>query len=106
MNKLFCGIIMLLGSVLPAHSQNEQPDSTKVNMTKVVEINIAEDPFSPIEPSKIPVSVRNVVAADYPTSKIINAYVNKAKQYKLKIVLENGRSGYLYVDRDGNWIER
>lgn len=109
MEKMFFVVLWLAGSVLTAYTQDKQDkklDSTKANTTNVAEVYFPEDHFSLIQPTKLPLAVQSVVVAHYPTATIKSAYVNKSGQYKLEIVLKDGRSGHLYADRDGNWIER
>lgn len=109
MEKIFFVVFWLAGSVLTAYTQDKQDkklDSIKANTTNVTEAYFPEDHFSLIEPMNLPLAVQSVVVAHYPTAIIKSAYVNKSEQYKMEIVLKDGRSGHLYADRDGNWIER
>ena len=53
----------------------------------------------------MPEAVTAAVSKNYPTATINKAYVNEASQYKLEVSLEDGTSGTLYADAEGNWIE-
>lgn len=86
--------------------QDKNPDSLIADTTYIAKRNNVEDYFLPIEPIHLTKAVQNTIIIHYPTARINKAYVNHAGQYKLEVVLKDGRSGYLYVDKDGNWIER
>jgi hypothetical protein len=45
------------------------------------------------------------VETNYPTAKIDKAYKNDKDQYKLELTLEDGTSGTVYADAEGNWID-
>ncbi|HUH45760.1 MAG TPA: hypothetical protein VLZ54_01300 [Arenibacter sp.] len=109
MGKMFFIILGFMGSVLTAYAQDKQDkelDSISMDSIPLVGIKYLEDSFSLIKPIDVPKAVYDVIRDYYPTATIKSAYVNKSGQYKLEIVLKNGRSGHLYADRDGNWIER
>ena len=61
--------------------------------------------FKEIATADLPTAVSEAVAKNYPTATIDNAYVNEEKQYKLEVSLEDGTSGTLYADENGNWLD-
>jgi hypothetical protein len=63
------------------------------------------DEFTEIATSELPVAVTEAVTKNYPTATINKAYVNEDKQYKLEVSLEDGTSGTLYTDENGNWLD-
>lgn len=99
MKKLVFVLALSLGS-LTAFAQDM--DEAQVDATEAV---AAQDDFSEISASELPEAVTAAVAKNYPTATIDKAYVNEAQQYKLEVSLEDGTSGTLYADENGNWIE-
>lgn len=101
--------LWLLAGFLTACGQGKQDKNHNpiiADTTYIAKRNTGGDHFLPIEPINLTKAVQNAIVTHYPTARINKAYVNHAGQYKLEVVLKDGRSGYLYVDKDGNWIER
>lgn len=80
---------------------NVEPTELKMDETTVV---VAQD-FEEISVSDLPEAVSSAVAKDYPTAKVDKAYKNDQDQYKLDLSLEDGTTGTVYADAEGNWIE-
>jgi protein-disulfide isomerase len=99
MKNLVLVLALSLGS-LSAFAQDKEEAQTVAT-----EVVVAQDEFSEIAASELPEAVTAAVAKNYPTAKIDKAYANEAKQYKLEVSLEDGTSGTLYADENGNWIE-
>ena len=100
MKKLIFAAVLSLGS-LTAFAQDA--DAAQVDATEAV---AAQDDYSEIAVEELPEAVSAAVSKNYPTATINKAYVNEAKQYKLEVSLEDGTSGTLYADENGNWIEQ
>lgn len=98
MKKVIFVFAFLLGSII---TFAQEPEQTEEIATEVV----AQDDFNEIASDELPEAVTEAVAKNYPTATINKAYVNEAKQYKLEVSLEDGTSGTLYADEEGNWIE-
>jgi hypothetical protein len=98
MKKLFFLGALAIGSLSVAAQESDmaQLDATEV----IVEIE-----FKEIATADLPTAVSEAVAKNYPTATIDNAYVNEEKQYKLEVSLEDGTSGTLYADENGNWLD-
>ncbi|MGB5553217.1 MAG: hypothetical protein WBM83_01070 [Flavobacteriaceae bacterium] len=99
MKKLVFVLAMSLGSLTAFAQDAEQAQEV------ATEVVAAQDDFSEIAAEELPEAVTEAVATNYPTAKIDKAYANEAKQYKLEVSLEDGTSGTLYADENGNWIE-
>ncbi|VAW15544.1 hypothetical protein MNBD_BACTEROID03-1877 [hydrothermal vent metagenome] len=69
------------------------------------EVEATQDEFAEVAVAELPEAVTAAVAKNYPTATIGKAYVNEAAQYKLEVSLQDGTSGTLYADAEGNWIE-
>jgi len=102
MKKLVFVLALSLGS-LTAFAQDAEEVQTEA--TDATEVVAAQDDFSEIAAEELPEAVTSAVAKNYPTAKIDKAYVNEEKQFKLEVSLEDGTSGTLYADENGNWIE-
>lgn len=80
-----------------------QESETAMAATEIMEV--AQDGFEAIEIDKLPEAVTTALTKSYPTATIDKASVNDKMQYKLEVSLEDGTTGTLYADEDGNWIE-
>lgn len=100
MKKLiFATVFSLVG--LTAMAQVEVTEET---VNEVSTVNIAQD-FEEINVSDLPEAVTAALASDYPTATVSKAYKNESDIYKLEVSMEDGSSGTLYADAQGNWIK-
>ena len=99
MKKLFFVAALSIGS-LTAFAQN----ATSANVVVTAEVS-AQDNYTEIDSSELPEAVTAAISKDYPTATIKKAFVNKDEQYKLEVASEDGTTGTLLVDKDGNWID-
>ncbi len=99
MKKLMLVAVMAFGT-MTVFAQEEA--NAEAATTEAV---AAQDDFSEVAVAELPEAVTAAVAKNYPTATINKAYVNEAAQYKLEVSLEDGTSGTLYADAEGNWIE-
>ena len=100
MKKLFVVVALAFGS-LTAFAQDAETAVEEVATEAVA----AQDEFSEVAVAELPEAVTAAVAKNYPTATIDKAYTNEAQQFKLEVSLEDGTSGTLYADAEGNWIE-
>ena len=100
MKKLMLVAVMALGT-MTAFAQEVETAVEEVATEAVT----AQDDFTETVVAELPEEVTAAVAKNYPTATIDNAFVNEEKQYKLEVSLEDGTSGTLYADAEGNWIE-
>ena len=99
MKNLILAAVLSLGSLtaFAQEANNGGDQATSVAAT--------QDNFTEVATSDLPEAVTAAVAKNYPTAKINKAYVNDSKQYKLEVALQDGTSGTLYADENGNWID-
>ncbi len=76
--------------------------SNDIPATVVVEV---QEEYSAIDNSELPAAVAEAFTRDFPNAEISKAYVNEEGQYKLEVTQEDGSTGELYADAEGNWIE-
>ncbi|CAM3386030.1 hypothetical protein [Zobellia roscoffensis] len=101
MKKLFITSVFALGS-LTAFAQEEQATEAAETATEAV----AQDAFSEVALEEVPEAVTAMVETNYPGATINAAAKNEANQYKLEVSLEDGTSGALIVDEEGNAVEQ
>ncbi|CAM4300011.1 hypothetical protein ZORO111903_12350 [Zobellia roscoffensis] len=101
MKKLFITSVFALGS-LTAFAQEEQATEAAETATEAA----AQDAFSEVALEEVPEAVTAMVETNYPGATINAAAKNEANQYKLEVSLEDGTSGALIVDEEGNAVEQ
>jgi hypothetical protein len=99
--KKFVLVVALAFGSLTVFAQDAETAVAEVATEQVA----AQDDFSEVAVAELPEAVTAAVAKNYPTATIDKAYVNEAQQFKLEVSLEDGTSGTLYADAEGNWIE-
>lgn len=100
MKKIIVVVALAFGS-LTTFAQDAETSVEEV----ATEAAATQDEFSEMAVAELPEAVTAAVAKNYPTATIDKAYVNEAQQFKLEVSLEDGTSGTLYADAEGNWIE-
>lgn len=119
MKKLFITAVFALGSLTafaqvdettdaqdPATETQEQAteaqDATQDASTQAA----AQDGFSEIAVEEVPEAVTSMIETNYPGATINKAHKNEEGHYKVEVSLEDGTSGALIVDEEGNAIEQ
>ncbi len=98
MKKLLLVAVLVSGSLITF--------AQEANKNLVAQVVATQDTYKEIPAEELPQAVVDAIAKNYPTAKVEKAYVNEAKQYKLELSLEDGTTGTLYADENGNWIEK
>lgn len=78
MKKLILSAVIVLGSLF----MNAEAAISKKSDLNVV---IFQDGFKEIKIDALPVEVKATIEKSYPGSKLVKAYVNSKKQYKVEI---------------------
>jgi len=99
MKKFFYVAAFSLAS-LTAFAQN----TAEANIGATTAVSV-QDNYSEIDSSELPEAVAAAITKDYPTATVNKAYVNKDKQYKLEVALEDGSTSTFYFDADGSPID-
>ena len=99
MKKLLFAAVLSLGSLTAFAQDAEATD--QVAATEAV----AQEEYTAIETSEVPQAVTDALAKNYPTATLDKAFKNEEEHYKLEVSLEDGTSGTLFADKEGNWIE-
>jgi len=101
MKKLFITSVFALGS-LTAFAQEEQATEAQDATTEAV----AQDDFAEIAIEEVPEAVTAMIETNYPGATVNSAAKNEAGHYKVEVSLEDGTSGALILDEEGNAIEQ
>ncbi|HEA20301.1 hypothetical protein LCGC14_1415360 [marine sediment metagenome] len=67
---------------------------------------VAQDDFSEIAIEEVPEAVTSMIETNYPGATMNAASKNEAGNYKVEVSLEDGTSGALIVDEEGNAVEQ
>jgi hypothetical protein len=97
-NLALATVLSFVGITAFAHIENP-----KINMDNSIEI-VSQD-FEEINVADLPEAVTSAVETNYPTAEISKAYKNEEEKYKLDLTLEDGTTGTVYADAEGNWID-
>ena len=122
MKKLFITAVFALGSLTAFAQEAEATEATEAQdaATEVQEEAtdaaaegqeaateaVAQDDFSEIAVEEVPEAVTSMIETNYPGATINGAAKNEAGHYKVEVSLEDGTSGALIVDEEGNAVEQ
>lgn len=98
MKKLIFATALALGSLTAVSA------ATATLHDDIMDVVMEQD-FKEISVSDLPAAVTEALERDYAGATVDKAYVNESEQYKLEVTLEDGTTGTLYADAEGNWIE-
>nr|WP_299344723.1 hypothetical protein [Allomuricauda sp.] len=98
---------LILASVLSfiGFMATAQDGVAEVQTDETTTVIVSAQDFEEISVSDLPEAVVAAVTKDYPTASIDKAYKNASNQFKLELSLQDGTSGTVYADAEGNWIE-
>ncbi|MGB7392960.1 MAG: hypothetical protein WA913_01065 [Pricia sp.] len=123
MKKLFITAVFALGS-LTAFAQEEtttEMEETATEATTETEDAAqdaaaesqeaateaaGQDGFSEVAVEEVPEAVTSMIETNYPGATINAAHKNEMNHYKVEVSLEDGTSGALIVDEEGNAVEQ
>lgn len=98
MKKLILSAAILLGS-LSTFTANAQVQSSPEKATTIAEEN------TEIKLEEVPVAVTDALKKSVPEAKLVKAYINEKKQYKLEVEIGD-KVGSLYAEATGKWIKQ
>lgn len=112
MKKLILSAVILLGS-LSAFAQTTTEEGktlekqttteTTSETTKQAPSQIP-DGYTEVKLEEVPVAILESLKKSVPDAKLVNAYINEKKQYKLKVEVGD-KEGSLDADENGKWIK-
>ncbi|WDF59393.1 hypothetical protein PQ462_22120 [Flavobacterium sp. KACC 22758] len=97
MKKLAISAVIILGSLsIPALAEITP---NKVNTSISVQTEYTE-----VTTDAVPAAVKTALQTAYPNAKLVKAYVNDKKEYKLEISVGDQKAT-VYSDVNGNWLK-
>ncbi|SFD38386.1 hypothetical protein [Flavobacterium phragmitis] len=97
MKKLILSAVILLGAMsVQAHTLTVSEDSK----TTV----IIQSEYTEVAVDAVPAAVKTALQTAYPGAKLVKAFVNEKKEYKLEISVGDQKAT-VYSDVNGNWLK-
>lgn len=92
--------LLAMGTIFNGQAMNTEilRDNTQIN--KVT------DEYKKIKSSELTPPVVEELLKQYPTSKLGAAYKNSKGEFKLIMVLKSGTRRTVYIDSNGNWLNK
>ena len=94
MKNLIVTAVILLGTL----SMNADTAITKTSDVNIINV---QDDYKEIALDALPAEVQATIKNSFPGSKLVKAYVNPKKQYKLEL-LTGESNHYVFTDEKGN----
>lgn len=98
MKKLILSATILLGSL----STFAQATPEETTTTTTTEVKTTEE-YAEIKLDEVPTAVTESLKKSVPDAKLVKAFINEKKQYKLEVEIGD-KVGSLYADAKGKWI--
>jgi len=96
MKKLILAAAIILGS-LSIHATTTEAETVKIA------INV-QDTYKEVAIDAVPAVVKTALEAAYPGAKLVKAYTNEKKEFKLEISVGDQKAT-VYSDVNGNWLK-
>jgi hypothetical protein len=97
MKKLILSAAIILGS-LSIHATTTTQDET----VKIA-VNV-QDEYKEVATDAVPAPVKAALQTAYPNAKLVKAYTNEKKEYKLEISVGDQKAT-VFSDVNGNWLK-
>jgi hypothetical protein len=97
MKKLAISAVIILGSLsIPALAEIT-PNEVNTSISVQTE-------YTEVTTDAVPAAVKTALQTAYPNAKLVKAYVNDKKEYKLEISVGDQKAT-VYSDVNGNWLK-
>ncbi|MGN7810150.1 hypothetical protein [Flavobacterium sp. 22076] len=97
MKKLAISAAIILGSLsIPALAEIT-PNEVNTSISVQTE-------YTEVTTDAVPAAVKTALQTAYPNAKLVKAYVNDKKEYKLEISVGDQKAT-VYSDVNGNWLK-
>ena len=115
MKKLFITAVFALGSLTAfaqeAETTEEQDAATEVqeeatDAQESADDAMSDDGFTVIAVEEVPAAIVTMIETNYPGASMDEAQKNEMNHYKVMVTLEDGTSGALILDEEGNAVEQ
>lgn len=95
MKMLILTAVLVVGCITIYATRNTIPENVKNDA-------IIESKYTEVSLNTVPETIKAALETAYSDTKLIKAYVNKKKEYKLELSVGNQKAT-VYTDVDGNW---
>jgi hypothetical protein len=92
---LSAAIVLASLSIYATTSLPSVEEKTEVN---------AQSEYTEVSADAVPAAIKTALETAYPGAKLIKAYVNDKKEYKLEISVKDQKAT-VYSDVNGNWLK-
>ncbi|SHL82231.1 hypothetical protein [Flavobacterium chilense] len=97
MKKLVLSVVIILGSLSTyAH--------TAIVQEQVKKVVTVQTEYTEVTTDAVPAAVKTALQTAYPNAKLVKAYVNEKKEYKLEISVGDQKAT-VFSDVNGNWLK-
>ena len=97
MKKLVLSVVIILGS-LSTYAHNE------IVQEQVKKVVTVQTEYTEVTTDAVPAAVKTALQTAYPNAKLVKAYVNEKKEYKLEISVGDQKAT-VFSDVNGNWLK-
>ena len=97
MKKLILSAAIILGSLSIYATTTTQDAAVKIA------VNV-QDAYKEVANDAVPAAVKTALETAYPGAKLVKAYANEKKEYKLEISVGDQKAT-VYSDVNGNWLK-
>jgi hypothetical protein len=97
MKKLILSAIIVLGGLSVHANVATAPQKTKMTFSIQAE-------YTEVSADAVPAAVKTALQTAYPNAKLVKAYVNEKKEYKLEISVGDQKAT-VFSDVNGNWLK-
>ncbi|MEP6806166.1 MAG: hypothetical protein ABI892_16690 [Flavobacterium sp.] len=97
MKKLILSVAVILGSLSIYASTATTQEQTKVAVSVQAE-------YTEVSAEAVPPAIKTALQTAYPGAKLVKAFVNEKKEYKLEISVGDQKAT-VFSDVNGNWLK-
>ncbi|MEO8255352.1 MAG: hypothetical protein ABI554_13305 [Flavobacterium sp.] len=97
MKKLILSVAVILGSLSIYASTATSQEQTKVAVSVQAE-------YTEVSAEAVPPAIKTALQTAYPGAKLVKAFVNEKKEYKLEISVGDQKAT-VFSDVNGNWLK-
>ncbi|MFH7019039.1 hypothetical protein [Flavobacterium sp. FlaQc-47] len=97
MKKLILSVAVILGSLSIYASTAITQEQTKVAVS-------LQSEYTEVSAEAVPPAIKTALQTAYPGAKLVKAFVNEKKEYKLEISVGDQKAT-VFSDVNGNWLK-
>ncbi|NDP28461.1 MAG: hypothetical protein GZ087_13710 [Flavobacterium sp.] len=111
MKNLILSVAILLGSLSTfaqtaiEEGKTPQKETTTTPTTTTQAPSEVPEGYTEVKLEEVPVAILKSLKKSVPEAKLVNAYINEKKEYKLQVEVGD-KVGSLDVNENGKWINK